>query len=58
MVGYGTQVFNFRNQYWLWCPIIAPLCGAQAGAVFYDAFLYTVRARFVRRVGGADAVSG
>ncbi|KAJ7767505.1 aquaporin [Mycena maculata] len=41
MVGYGKQVFDFRSQYWLWCPIIAPILGAQAGAIFYDAFLYT-----------------
>ncbi|KAJ7779493.1 putative aquaporin 4 [Mycena maculata] len=41
MVGYGKQVFTFRNQYWLWCPILAPILGAQAGAIFYDAFIYT-----------------
>ncbi|KIP08616.1 hypothetical protein PHLGIDRAFT_69030 [Phlebiopsis gigantea 11061_1 CR5-6] len=28
MAGYGREVFNFRHQYWLWCPIIAPICGA------------------------------
>jgi aquaglyceroporin related protein len=37
--GYGKQLYNFRNQYWLWCPIIAPLLGAQAGAGIYDIFL-------------------
>ncbi|KAF8171927.1 aquaporin-like protein [Mycena galopus ATCC 62051] len=41
MVGYGSQVYTFRNQYWLWCPIIAPILGAQAGSLFYDAFIYT-----------------
>ncbi|KAJ7288082.1 major intrinsic protein superfamily membrane channel protein [Mycena rebaudengoi] len=41
MVGYGRQVFTFRNHYWLWCPIMAPFLGGQAGALFYDAFLYT-----------------
>ncbi|KAJ6508473.1 aquaporin [Mycena sanguinolenta] len=41
MVGYGRQVYTFRSQYWLWCPIIAPICGAQVGALFYDAFIYT-----------------
>ncbi|KAG0694551.1 major intrinsic protein superfamily membrane channel protein [Suillus ampliporus] len=25
MVGYGREVFNFRNQYWLWCPILGPI---------------------------------
>ncbi|KAF9461504.1 putative aquaporin 4 [Collybia nuda] len=41
MVGYGKAVYTFRNQYWLWCSIIAPIVGAQAGALFYDTFLYT-----------------
>ncbi|KAF8645126.1 hypothetical protein AX16_007955 [Volvariella volvacea WC 439] len=40
MVGYGKQVFTFRNHYWLWCPVIAPILGALAGALFYDLFLY------------------
>ncbi|KAJ6584176.1 major intrinsic protein superfamily membrane channel protein [Mycena vulgaris] len=40
MVGYGKQVFTYRNHYWIWCPIIAPILGAQAGAIFYDAFIY------------------
>ena len=39
MVGYGKQVFDYRNQYWIWCPIIAPFLGAQAGALLYDLFL-------------------
>jgi aquaglyceroporin related protein len=38
---YGREVFNFRHQYWLWCPIIAPICGALAGTLAYDAFLFT-----------------
>ncbi|KAJ7367184.1 major intrinsic protein superfamily membrane channel protein [Mycena albidolilacea] len=41
MVGYGKQVYTYRNHYWLWCPIIAPILGAQAGSIFYDAFIYT-----------------
>ncbi|KAF8892960.1 aquaporin-like protein [Infundibulicybe gibba] len=40
MVGYGKAVYTFRNQYWLWCPILGPLMGAQAGAMFYDVFLF------------------
>uniref|UniRef100_A0A0W0FQ63 Putative aquaporin 4 n=1 Tax=Moniliophthora roreri TaxID=221103 RepID=A0A0W0FQ63_MONRR len=40
MVGYGSMVYSFRNQYWLWCPVIAPVCGALTGALFYDLFLY------------------
>ncbi|KAG6840565.1 hypothetical protein C0991_005841 [Blastosporella zonata] len=41
MVGYGKAVYTFRNQYWIWCPIMAPFLGALAGAGFYDLFLYT-----------------
>ncbi|KAJ8495278.1 hypothetical protein ONZ45_g12942 [Pleurotus djamor] len=40
MVGYGREVFTFRNQYWLWCPVIAPVLGAQVAAFFYDLFLF------------------
>ena len=29
----------FLSQYWLWCPIIAPILGAQVGVGFYDLFL-------------------
>ncbi|KAF8964167.1 putative aquaporin 4 [Flammula alnicola] len=41
MAGYGKEVFTFRNQYWLWCPVIAPILGALVATFFYDAFLYT-----------------
>jgi len=40
MVGYGKAVYTFRNQYWLWCPVLGPFLGAQFGTMFYDAFLY------------------
>ncbi|PPR03511.1 hypothetical protein CVT24_006999 [Panaeolus cyanescens] len=40
MVGYGKQVFTFRNQYWIWCPVMAPILGALTGALVYDAFIY------------------
>jgi aquaglyceroporin related protein len=38
-VGYGKQLYSYRNQYWLWCPIIAPFLGAQATAALYYLFL-------------------
>ncbi|PIL30325.1 transporter [Ganoderma sinense ZZ0214-1] len=41
MVGYGAPVFTFRNQYWLWCPILAPIAGALVGTFFYDLLLYS-----------------
>ncbi|KAG5653111.1 hypothetical protein H0H81_002258 [Sphagnurus paluster] len=41
MVGYGKDVFTFRNQYWIWCPIMGPFLGALAGGAFYDLFLFT-----------------
>lgn len=28
MAGYGKEVFTYRNQFWLWCPVIAPIVGA------------------------------
>ncbi|KAJ6610467.1 aquaporin-like protein [Mycena sp. CBHHK59/15] len=40
MVGYGSQVYTFRSQYWLWCPVIATFLGAQIGTIFYDVFLF------------------
>ncbi|KAG2037768.1 major intrinsic protein superfamily membrane channel protein [Suillus americanus] len=40
MVGYGSAVFTFRNQYWLWCPILGPIFGMIVAAFFYDAMLY------------------
>jgi len=41
MVGYGRDVFDFRTQYWLWCPVMAPFLGALVATFLYDAFLYT-----------------
>ncbi|KAL4069915.1 aquaporin-like protein [Scleroderma yunnanense] len=41
MVGYGKEVFNFRNQYWLWCPFIGSILGMQFGALAYDLLIYT-----------------
>jgi len=41
MVGYGKAVFDFRNQYWLWCPVLGSILGMQAGALAYDTLLYT-----------------
>ncbi|KAI6114373.1 major intrinsic protein superfamily membrane channel protein [Pisolithus sp. B1] len=41
MVGYGKDVFTFRNQYWLWCPILGPILGMQAGGLVYDLLIHT-----------------
>ncbi|KAF9468647.1 aquaporin [Collybia nuda] len=49
MVGYGKAVYTFRNQYWIWCPILGPILGAQAGAFFYDAFLFTGEESFFNK---------
>ncbi|KAF9011828.1 aquaporin-like protein [Cyathus striatus] len=40
MAGYGKAVYTYRSHYWIWCPILGPFLGAQAGTVFYDMFLY------------------
>jgi aquaglyceroporin related protein, other eukaryote len=29
------------SQYWLWCPVIGPIIGAQLGAITYDLLLFT-----------------
>ncbi|KAJ3731506.1 aquaporin-like protein [Lentinula guzmanii] len=49
MVGYGSAVYTFRNQYWLWCPVLAPILGAQAGAMFYDVLLFNGRESIVNK---------
>jgi len=41
MVGYGSGVFTFRSQYWLWCPVIAPICGCLTGGFVYDMLIFT-----------------
>lgn len=30
-----------HSQYWIWCPVMGPILGGQAGGLFYDAFLFT-----------------
>jgi len=40
MVGYGKAVFDFRNQYWIWCPVLGPILGMQVGALVYDTLVY------------------
>jgi len=49
MVGYGKAVFTFRNQYWIWCPVLGPILGAQAGAMFYDVFLFNGKESIVNK---------
>ena len=34
-------MFTFRNQYWLWCPVIGPIVGALVGTFIYDALFFT-----------------
>jgi len=41
MAGYSREVWNFRNQYWLWTPVIATISGALFGSFLYDALIYT-----------------
>ena len=41
MAGYGGGVFTFRNQYWLWCPILAPIVGALLATFTYDTLVFT-----------------
>jgi len=38
--GYGTAVFTYRNQYWLWCIVLGPVTGMLCGAFIYDALIF------------------
>lgn len=40
VVGYGSDVFNYRGHYWFWCPILGPLAGGIVGCFLYDLLLY------------------
>ncbi|KAF9221599.1 major intrinsic protein superfamily membrane channel protein [Gyrodon lividus] len=51
MVGYGKAVFDFRNQYWIWCPLLGPILGMQAGAMVYDTLVYTGSESIVNKPG-------
>ncbi|KAL0579421.1 hypothetical protein V5O48_002592 [Marasmius crinis-equi] len=51
MVGYGSAVYSFRNQYWIWCPVLAPIFGAMAGTCFYDILLFTGEESIFNRSG-------
>lgn len=33
-------VFTFRDQYWLWAPIIAPVCGGLVATFVYDSLIF------------------
>ncbi|KAH9021603.1 putative aquaporin 4 [Lactarius hengduanensis] len=49
MVGYGSQVFTFRNHYWIWGPIIASCCGGLVAGLLYDLFIYRGPESFINR---------
>jgi len=48
VAGWGSTIYSYRRQYWLWCPIIAPIIGAQLGTAIYDLCIYN----------GADSLTG
>jgi len=50
MVGYGGQVFTFRNWYWLYAPVIGSFTGGILGAGIYDIFLYNDRYNVVDKM--------
>ncbi|KAK7439535.1 hypothetical protein VKT23_017463 [Stygiomarasmius scandens] len=50
LAGYSGEIWSFRQQYWLWCPVIAPFLGAISGTVFYDLIFYTGRESWIVRV--------
>ncbi|OAX42144.1 major intrinsic protein superfamily membrane channel protein [Rhizopogon vinicolor AM-OR11-026] len=38
--GYGSAVFTYRNQYWLWCAILGPVTGMLFGVFAYDTLVF------------------
>ncbi|PIC34169.1 hypothetical protein B9Z55_013902 [Caenorhabditis nigoni] len=38
-VGYGWEVFSYRNYKWFWIPIICPMIGGVLGAWIYEFFI-------------------
>ncbi|EYC05075.1 hypothetical protein Y032_0084g1765 [Ancylostoma ceylanicum] len=38
-VGYGWEVFSFRNYNWFWVPTLMPMVGAVVGAWIYEFFI-------------------
>jgi hypothetical protein len=40
MVGYGSEVWTYRAQYWLWCPILGSIVGALLGTGVYDLLIF------------------
>ncbi|KAF7796448.1 hypothetical protein EIP86_007625 [Pleurotus ostreatoroseus] len=53
MVGYGGAVFSFRNQYWLWAPVIATILGGLAGTLIYDLCFFTGAESIINRPNAA-----
>ncbi|KAI0058267.1 aquaporin [Artomyces pyxidatus] len=53
MVGYGREVFNYRSQYWLWCPIIGSFAGGLVACFIYDVFIFLGDESFLNRPNAA-----
>ena len=46
-------VYNFRNQFWLWCIVCGPIAGGLTGALLYDLFIFTGGESWVNRPSAA-----
>ena len=42
-------VFNFRGQYWLWCPLLGSLSGGVVACFVYDSLLYVGNDSFINK---------
>ena len=42
-------VFNYRSQYWLWCPILGSLSGGVIACFLYDSLLYVGHDSFINK---------
>jgi len=39
--GYGKEIWTYRNGYFAYVAIVAPICGAVFGGFFYDLFIFS-----------------
>lgn len=54
MLGYSVDVlWNYRDQYWIWTPILGPIFGGLAGTFVYDIFIFTGKESIVNTPNAA-----
>jgi len=57
MVGYSREIlWNYRHQYWIWVPILGPICGGIFGGTIYDALIFNGPENVFNRLWVTDRV--